>query len=174
MDLPKRKPTRWTEYDYSQNGAYFLTLCTHGRRCILCDIVGGGILDAPQCTVELSQTGNAVKDTIQYINEHNEYMVIDKYVIMPNHIHLIVQISGGDGTSGMPSTNGTCGSPSPTNAVIPKLISSLKRFTNKYCGVEIWQRSYYDHIIRNEEDYLQIWRYIDENPLKWREDELHP
>lgn len=61
----------------------------------------------------------------------------------------------------------------PTDALIPKLISSLKRFTNRFCNKEIWQDSYYDHIIRDDNDYLTHWRYIDNNPAKWAEDEYY-
>jgi hypothetical protein len=61
--------------------------------------------------------------------------------------------------------------PRPANADIPKLISSIKRFTNKKAGSDMLRKSYYDHIIRDEKDYQRIWQYIDENPLKWQEDE---
>ena len=82
---------------------------------------------------------------------------------MPNHVHLIVIINDfGEGASGEPRH---------TNAVIPKLISSIKRFTNKQAGFNIWQTSYHDHIIRDEEDYQTKWNYIDTNPARWDEDE---
>ena len=189
MDLPKRKSVRLQGYNYSQNGAYFLTLCTINRQQILCDIVGDGLTHVLQWSgisdisnyilpqIALTRIGSIVNEAIQYLSDHNDKTGIDQYVIMPNHVHLIVFIDTSEdnrgevhGTSRIPIL-GTL--PSPTNMVIPKLVSSLKRYTNKQCGSEIWQRSYYDHIIRNDEDYLQIWKYIEDNPLKWQEDELY-
>ena len=64
--------------------------------------------------------------------------------------------------------------PRPTNAVIPKLVSSLKRFSNRKAGIDLWQSGYYDHIIRDDEDFLCRWRYIDNNPAAWLEDEYCP
>jgi REP element-mobilizing transposase RayT len=178
VDLPKRKPTRLQGYDYSQNGAYFVTICTHNRQPILCNIVGDGLLHVPQYIIELSPAGHIVEETIQFLHSHSDHISIDKYVIMPNHVHMIVFVHEVDGTSskgtcGSLSSNGTSRMPSPTNMTIPKFISSLKRYTNKRCGEEIWQRSYYDHIIRGEDDYRKIWQYIDDNPRKWQEDDLY-
>ncbi|MBR4241219.1 MAG: transposase, partial [Eubacterium sp.] len=84
----------------------------------------------------------------------------EKYVIMPNHIHLIVNIESTD-------SNGASGSPLPTNSVLSRHIGTLKRFCNKQIGDNIWQTGFYDHIIRNEEDYLHHLQYIEENPKKW-------
>ena len=88
---------------------------------------------------------------------------INKYVIMPNHVHLIVLLAGGHG-----------------NPPLPSIVGQIKSFTtmkwNVICGTQaqkIWQTSYYDHVIRNEDDYLRIWQYIDENPAKWAEDEYY-
>ena len=161
MTLPERKANRLPGYDYSQNGAYFVTICTKNRERILCDIVvGDGVLDVPQ--VRLTNFGQAVKKRIEEMNDTYDFISVDKYVIMPNHIHLIVRIDFPQG--------GTSRTPSPTNAVIPHFISTLKRFVNQDVGTNIWQRSYHDHIIRDDADYLQIWQYIDENPLKWQDD----
>ncbi|MBQ2670853.1 MAG: transposase, partial [Clostridia bacterium] len=82
----------------------------------------------------------------------------------PNHIHFIVIAN---------DNNGSSGTPTPTNMVIPKLISTFKRFVNKKVGKQIWQRGYYDHIIRNSIDYERIWQYIDTNPIKWELDEYY-
>jgi len=116
--------------------------------------VGDGLLDVPKN--ELSKYGMIVKNTIEFINENNEDIIIDKYVIMPNHIHLIVLVNGG--TSRMPSRT------DKENETIPKFVSSLKRFVNKEVEKNIFHRSYHDHIIRNEADYQHIWTYIDNNP----------
>ena len=88
MNLPQRKPTRLKNYDYSQNGYYFITICTKDKRKILCDIVGEGLCALP--TVELTDIGKIVNQSIEYINNEYEGILIDKYVIMPNHVHLIL------------------------------------------------------------------------------------
>lgn len=189
-----RKIIRLTEYNYSENGAYFITICTKDKHNILGTIkgeeyriplsVGDGIPDVPKNSrryevigyksvdVNLSETGNIVKETIEYINQHNENILIDKYVIMPNHIHMIIFVGKPEGTSRMPSPTKNYIN-NRTNELIPKLVSSLKRFTNKKSGCQLWQRSFYDHIIRNQTDYEHIWNYIDTNPLKWELDEYY-
>ncbi len=184
--LPIRKPNRLKEYDYGTNGAYFITICTENRRNMLCDIVGGGDLDAPQ--VRLTDIG---KITEKYIlsMETIDGLYVQKYVIMPNHIHLLLQISD-DGAPRSVSLRlghlavltvhrtvihcrSAAKATSPTAAKIPCAIAALKRFIHKDAGVKIFQRNYHDHIIRNEWDYEEIWKYIDENPLKWMLDEYY-
>ena len=161
-EQPVRKGNRLDGYDYSQAGCYFVTICVKGRRELLGKIVGDGVLDVPSC--ELSDAGKAVEAQIQAMNALYANMQVTKYVIMPNHIHMIVFITGDGGPDGSSRT------PTPTNAALPKYVSTLKRYTNRTCGASLWQRSYHDHIIRNETDYQSIWQYIDENPAKWRED----
>ena len=170
-DAPKRKPIRLTEYDYSTPGAYFVTICTQGRRRILSDITAGdGVLDPP--CVHLTEYGAAVEQTLLEMDRHYAHVTLEKYVIMPNHIHLLIRITG-EGTSRTPSPTdplvgaGVPDRPLPANAVLPMLISTLKRFSNRKCGVQLWQRSYHEHVIRNERDYEEIWTYIDGNPAKW-------
>ena len=155
-----RKQTRLSGFDYSSKGYYFITFCTQNRCNILSKIVGCGILDAPQN--KLTRVGKLVVEVIEYINENNSEVIVDKYVVMPNHIHLILIVNGG--SSGMPT---------PTNHTVPKLISSLKRFTNKKCGLSLWQRSYHDRIIRDEKEYLELCKYIENNPYKWLEDKYY-
>ena len=87
---------------------------------------------------------------------------------MPNHIHLIVVISEAIQKGNI--LNGTSQAPSPTNAILPKFVSLYKRYCNREYGDNLFQRSFHDHIIRNEADYQRIWNYIDTNPLKWNED----
>ena len=154
--LPKRKPTRLRNYDYSSDGYYFVTICTKGKQKILCDIVGGGAYDAPQ--IELSKYGDITEKYILSTNNIPE-LAVDKYVIMPNHVHLILVIK-----------NGTSRAPSPTNNIISHAVSTLKRFVNKEIGKNIFQRSFHDHIIRDQNDYRKIWEYIDNNAAKWEDD----
>ena len=160
MELPKRKPNRLKDFDYNTPGYYFITICTQGKRCILGQIVGGGALDAPQ--MQLSATGEIVD---QHILGGNLIpgVTVEKYVIMPNHIHILLQITE-DAVGGMPKAT------SPTGAVIPRFVAALKRFCNADADASLFQRSFHDHIIRGEQDYLKIWQYIDSNPAKWTED----
>ena len=140
--LPDRKRLRLKEYDYSQNGYYFLTICTKDRRPVLSKIVFDSRQEA---SVQLSAYGTAAEVFIK------TFPGIDKYVIMPNHIHMIIH-----------KTNGKS---------LFSDVRSFKGLVSKAVGNSIWQDSYYEHIIRNEKDYQEKWRYIDENPLKWAEDE---
>ena len=159
MELPVRKPNRLPKFDYNTPGAYFITICTKDRKNILGRIVGGGALDAPH--VNLSGIGE-IADKFIRSGERIPNIHVDKYVIMPNHIHMILFVEAG--------SCGTSRVPSPTNAVIPHFVSTLKRFCHRKTGFTFFQRSYYDHIIRNEKDYLKIWEYIENNPAKWEED----
>ena len=97
------------------------------------------------------------------MNKIYNHIEINNYVIMPNHIHILINVSA----------SGMSGSPSPTNEVIPSFIGTLKRFVNKEVGENIFQRSYNDHIIRNERDYLEHYTYIENNPIRWELDELY-
>ena len=154
MELPKRKPTRLNDYDYSSCGAYFITVCTHKKQNILCDIVGEGLCALP--ITKLTPIGEAVKVSIKYIADNYGNISVDKFVIMPNHIHLII-------------TNQTGGLGDPPLQIYD-IIGNFKSFTAHKYGKTLWQRSFHDHIIRGENDYLKIWNYIDTNPQKWQDD----
>ena len=160
MDLPKRKSNRLPDFNYSQYGSYFLTLCTKNKLPLLCKIQKGTIFEPP--AVLLSQYGEIVQQKILSISKFYPDVEVDKYVVMPNHIHIILSIFSDEARS-----------QTPANSKIPTLISSFKRFTNKDSGTDLWQRSYYDHVIRNQTDYDAIWKYIDENPYKWTEDRFY-
>ena len=151
-----RKTNRLAGYDYSQPGAYFITVCTENRRCVLSRIVGGDALIAPQ--VLLTSVGAVAEKYLRTIPG------IDRYVIMPNHVHMILRISAED------VRRSPVWSDAPVKASIPSLVRSWKKLTSKELGESIWQRSYYDHIIRDQREYIEIARYIEENPAKWQED----
>jgi len=159
-DFPVRKGARLKDYDYSQAGCYFITICVNDRREMLGDVVGDAALGVP--SVELTEIGEMVKRRIENI-ENVSHSQVNKYIIMPNHVHLLITLSGG-----------TPRAASPTKAVIPQIVNALKSLTSKEAGVSIWQRSYYDHIIRDEAEYLRTWQYIEDNPVNWSEDEYHP
>ena len=156
---------RLKDWDYNSDGMYFITICTVGKKHILSKIrVGGGVLDAP--FIELTEYGRVIDEQVKIMNDIYENINVGHYVIMPNHIHMIIEIKNAGGTSGRPS-------PTRENSLISQYISTFKRFTNKKCGIDLWQRSYYDHIIRNETDYMEKVEYILTNPAKWRDDEYY-
>jgi len=160
MEKPKRKSTRLKAYDYNTPGYYFLTICTKDRQKLLCDIVGTGLPDGPQ--VHLTKHGQIADGQLQTMKDFYPDIRLDKYVIMPNHIHLLVQLmDGGSGPSGRPV---------PTDSKIARFVGTFKRFCNKQYGGNIWQNRSHDHVVRGERDYMKIWEYIDNNPAKWAED----
>lgn len=155
MDLPKRKPTRLKGYNYSMPGAYFVTICVKDKKQLLSKIVGDDAYIVPKN--QISNYGLICDKYINNINNKYQNITVDKYVIMPNHIHLIIFL------------HGTMRASSPTKN-IETIIRSFKTMVTKEIGNSIWQRSYHDHIIRGEKDYKKIWEYIDTNPLKWEWD----
>lgn len=160
--LPKRKQNRLKEYNYSADGWYFITICTKGRMPILSRIVGSDILGAPQ--VQLLACGKIVEKNLQQLQTFYVNIKVEQYVIMPNHVHMILSVSN-NGAPGMSPPTKQC-------ATIPLFVATLKRFCNKEFGEQIWQRSFYDHIIRDQNDGAEISRYIYENPIKWSSDKL--
>ncbi|MDE5604805.1 MAG: transposase [Eubacterium sp.] len=159
MDLQKRKPNRLKNYDYSQNGLYFITICTKEHRCILSNVIVGASIARPS-EIQLTDIGITVEKGINGIEEHYKNIFVDHYVIMPNHIHLIIRIENTDGRAMLAPT-------------ISRIIQQFKGYVTKQLGKSIWQKLYYDHIIRNEEDYFIKQQYIENNPSKWLEDELY-
>ena len=144
---PQRKRMRLPDYDYTATGAYYLTLCTQNKEKILCRIIPPDREgEAPR--IILSPIGKRVEEMIQKIPG------IDKYVIMPNHVHMIVM----NDDSGFP---------------LSRKIQYFKSNLTRIIGRSIWQREYYDHIIRNELDYQTKWKYIDDNPAKWADDDYY-
>lgn len=165
MQLPKRKSTRLKDYDYSTPGAYFVTVCTHNRRNIFGDIIADDAIGSLQ--TYLSDIGKIVNQQILNIEGHYNNIKIDKYIIMPNHIHLIVRIT--ERINAFPTIKYD----------IPNVIGKFKASVTRNVGkafmpsVKLWQDSFHDHIIRGEEDYKEIWQYIDSNPIKWKEDKFY-
>ncbi len=162
--LPKRKHTRLKNFDYNTTAGYFITLCTEGRRQILSRIVGVDVLGDPK-NVELLSHGIVADKHIKQMNEFYENITVDQYVIMPNHIHFLLFVH----KDGSPRTS----TPTKQTSFVSHFVSSFKRFCNKEYGENIWQRGFYDHIIRGREDYDQIVKYIYENPIRWHYDELY-
>ena len=168
VDIPNRKPNRLKDFDYSQNGVYFITICTHNRRSIFAYNVGA-IHESP--SLRLSQYGKIADKWINQLPDRFD-ISIDKYVIMPNHIHLLISIDNSCYNRAIHE------SPLRTRSTIDKAIGYLKANIAKDIhkispSKTIWQRSYHDHIIRNDHDYLDRWNYIENNPLKWNSDRFY-
>ena len=155
-DLPIRKNPRLKNYDYSQNGCYFVTVCVKDKKPILGKIVGGDAQIDPK-KIQLSKYGEIVAKYIQRINEVYDNISVEKYIVMPNHIHLLIFIDRWCG--------GAMWASPPTKA-LGTVIRSLKTMVTKEIGVFIWQRSYYDEIIKNESHFQGVWQYIEYNALK--------
>lgn len=158
-ELPVRKRLRLKGYDYSSAGYYFITICVESGHEIL-----GSVRDAHSVVpcIELTEIGKIVIRYIENIPKHYGNVSIDKYVVMPNHIHMVVILE-----------RGTPGCASPTKSTLAKVINAFKSLTSRQFGESMWQRGYYDHIIRSETDYQRIWQYINENPVKWVEDRYY-
>ena len=142
-----RKNPRLTNYNYTDGGYYFITICTKDKIHYF-----GEILNEK---MQFSEIGKIAFDNIKRLNDMYKTIKIDKFVIMPNHIHLILIID------------------KQSNISVSNIIKKYKEWITKNIGKGIWQKSFYDHIIRNEKDYLRIWEYIDENILKWSLDKYY-
>jgi REP element-mobilizing transposase RayT len=166
-----RKSVRIKDYDYSQPGAYFVTICTRNRECMFGEIIDGEMV--------LNRFGIIVNEEWlrTAILRVWETVEIDTYIIMPNHVHGIVVINHGRGVLQYAPT-GMLRSPSQTiGAIIRGFKSaSTKRInlSRNTPGNPVWQRNYYEHVIRDEDDLNRIRQYIFENPAHWAEDEENP
>ena len=170
-ELPKRKDLRLKQYDYSSAGVYFVTICTKDRKRILSDIikpsVGVGALDDPQ--IQLKPIGKIVEKYL-LSSENILGVKIDRYVIMLDHIHVIIVLYPDEYASWK---DGASKAPPPTNEMLPHIVSTFKRFCNKEIGNNIFQRGYIEHIIRDREDYETRIKYIYENPIRWYYNKLY-
>lgn len=159
MELPKRKPNRLQEYDYSTPNGYFVTICTQNRRNLFWKNVGA-ITDRPE-NVPLTNLGMLARQSIEDIPRYYPVVSVDHFVIMPNHIHLLLQIhTDNEGRSMI----------APTISTVVRL---MKGAVSKQAGFPVWQKGFYDHVVRSQRDYLDIWNYIEGNPSKWEEDKLY-
>ncbi|MBQ8567360.1 MAG: transposase [Clostridia bacterium] len=156
---PQRKKNRLENYDYSSCGAYFITICTSNRQNYFWKDVGATI-GRPQDVI-LSQYGKIVDDAINNIPLKYPALMVDHYVIMPDHIHLLLLICADE--YGRPMV-------APT---MSRVVQQLKGYITKRIGHPIWQKLFYDHVIRNREDYEEHTKYICENPINWQLDELY-
>ena len=162
--FPKRKRTRLKSFDYSASGVYFVTICTQDKQCILSKIVGQGLAPA---VIELSPHGKTAEKYILQLEQRYRQIKIEKYVIMPNHIHMLISIDN----SKVHLTAGASPCPTLSDVICAfKSLTAIECRKSEYQEQKLFQTSFHDHIIRNETDFLKIWNYIDTNPAKWQED----
>ena len=183
-ERPVRKSTRLRCYDYAQNGAYFVTVCVQDRRNVLwtsdreagdrkgrpyelTDEGQGGCRGDPcgrPCQLSLSSLGKIAEAVFEKV-ERLYGVGFDCYTVMPNHVHFIVFLKG------------------QRQLTLGRVVGAYKSLVvnewRKYCRAcgqqmgKVWQRNYYEHVIRCETELYEVRKYIEENPLKWREDELY-
>ncbi len=206
-NLPRRKPTRLRDYDYSQPGAYFVTICVQHRKCLFGTIVDG--------QMQLNEIGKIVVECWNHIPQHFPFIELGDSVIMPNHIHGIivyplvggfclgvsagsprptaeqqskhttVEVGSPRPSEGAQSTHPIVGAGSPhppkNPSALGKIVAYFKYQSTKHInqhrnipGTRIWQRNYHDHIIRDDADLQRLRQYIQDNPMKWELDQLHP
>ena len=166
-----RRSIRLKNYDYSQPGGYFITICTQNRECYFGHIKNGSVV--------LSPMGEMAHHLWLEIPRHFDHVKIDAFIVMPNHVHGILMIHDNyrRGTTCRAPPYEKFGNPRPGS--IPTVVRSYKSAVTRWChknGYEYfqWQRNYYEHIIRNGKGLNDIKYYVINNPLKWEEDRNNP
>ena len=146
MAFYTRKSPRIPGYDYSSCNYYFVTICTYEHKCLF-----GSISQKSKC-------GEIAESHILQLANYYDGLDIIKFVVMPNHLHMIVSIGPGDHNPDL-------------NQIIAQYKSGVSREIRKiFPDYKVWQRSYHDHVIRDKKGFEKIWTYIENNPLKWEED----
>ena len=204
--MPTRKDIRLKNYDYSHNGAYFVTICTKNKMCIFWENNdkykpfaaengdGSNVPDAivknvsttnaniqnasipnvgahsvrphnGSTKIRLSEYGWAVKKSFQIVSQYYPMIHFEKYVIMPNHVHMIVRI---DNTY----FDDVCGGRTECAPTLSQIMKNFKENVTRQIGFSVWQKSFHDRILRNEHEYYGAWQYIETNPTNWENDEL--
>lgn len=179
--IHRRKSIRLQGYDYSQAGAYFITVCTHNRVPLFGEIVDGVMV--------LNSAGQIVEKCWCAIPEHFPQVTLDEFVVMPNHVHGIITVGannvGANDYLPLPSDETPIQSNEPprplqhgTSRTIGSMVRGFKIGVTRWFRANtdihaVWQRNYYEHIIRNEDAYLKIAEYIQTNPQRWETDTYH-
>ncbi len=177
MKLPHRKPLRLPEYDYSQPGAYFVTICTKGRECSLGYIQGE--------EMRFSLYGEIAAQGWDFTSNHFQRLELDWWVVMPNHVHALIVIQDSSKGSVLQPTPAVSieatNLPIPPQSLLAKVVAHYKYHTTKkinlarnLSGERFWQRNYYEHVVRSHESMQKIQEYILANPMRWNEDQLNP
>jgi REP element-mobilizing transposase RayT len=169
-EIHHRRSIRMRGYDYAQPGAYFVTVCTQDNRHLFGDVVEG--------QMRLNESGETVRACWLWLAKRYSHVELDEWIVMPNHIHAIVRIHdrrGGSGTA--PGGASRCAPTKPLGRLIGAFKTvSTKRFNEirGTPGTVVWQRNYYEHIIRNEDECEKIREYVRRNPLLWACDRYNP
>jgi len=177
-DTPRRRALRLRDFDYSQAAAYFVTVCTHHRECLFGEITDGKML--------LHDPGRIVQAAWQALPQHYPHVCLDAFVVMPNHVHGIIILSSMENVTEDLAGAGLKPAPtgSPTIARrhgLPEIVRAFKTFSARRVnaartapGTPLWQRNYYEHVVRDEDELNRIREYIDLNPLQWDLDRENP
>lgn len=168
-EIHRRRSIRLKEYDYANVGAYFVTICVFQRECLFGDVVDGEI--------RLNECGMIVQDAWDDLPKHYSNVELDQFVIMPNHVHgILVLENGGRVTDHAPTET-----PSPKRHGFPEIMRAFKSFSAKRInqmrdnpGCPVWQRNYYERVIRNEQELARAREYVFNNPGKWALDKENP
>jgi REP element-mobilizing transposase RayT len=182
FDLPRRKPLRWREHDYCQEAGYFVTICTFNRECLF------GKVD--EQVVNLNELGKLVEQEWLKTATLRDYVILDEHVVMPNHVHGIIFIERGPPSLQQPEPESAAGK--VTQPCSPSTGGTRRRSLGLIVGgfkaaatarinlrrgtprAKVWQRGYFDRVIRTPEELDSIREYIGENPPNWPTDQYHP
>ncbi len=144
-----RKSPRIPNFDYASTQYYFITICTHEKQCIF------GTADA------LSQMGKIAQDDFLQLMNYYENVHVDNFIVMPNHVHAIIAIEATEQKSGRTTLS----------SIVGAYKAGVSRKINQFApDIQVWQRSFHDHVIRGREDYEKIWNYVQYNMQKWKDD----
>jgi len=165
-NIHNRRSIRLPEYDYSQDGWYYVTLCVLGNKCLFGKYTDG--------VIQLYQYGRIVEKCWKWLAQQYSYVHLDEYVVMPNHLHGIIIIRRGGSRTAQTGNM-------PKYKPLSRLVGAFKTVSTKQVNIirntpgrKLWQRNYYEHIIRNEEELNHIRQYIIDNTINWRKDEENP
>ncbi|MCF7873319.1 MAG: transposase [Candidatus Omnitrophica bacterium] len=166
----KRRSIRLKEYDYAQQGAYFVTICVNNRKCLFGDVFNGEMI--------LNERGRIVQQEWHKTGKIRKNIELDEFVIMPNHLHGIINIVGAHCNVPLHDRIEQFGR--STSNSIPTIVKLFKSTTTKQiniirntAGIRLWQRNYYEHVIRNEFELNCIREYIATNPANWKQDQYY-
>jgi len=177
-DRPQRRSIRLPGYDYARSGAYFVTICIAGRECLLGEVVGN--------EMHLKAMGEIVWDTWQALPHHYANVGLDSCVVMPNHVHAVITLANPEADCATSGSVGAGLKPAPTDVPakrhgLSEIVRALKTFSARQInemrntpGAPVWQRNYYEHVIRGEEEWNRIREYIHTNPARWALDRENP
>ena len=176
-EFSKRKHPRLKNYDYSFAGAYFITICTQNRQCVLSRIVGRGLAPAETTGIEYTSFGRIAEKQLLLLEDRYPCLTVDEYVIMPNHIHVIMILNAQTMEYRSMAYDKLRREINPRPTIMD-IVCAYKSLTAIECkkngfGEKLFQTSFYEHVIRGRRDYDEIVKYIYENPIRWYYDELY-